>query len=934
MASSQIKSEHASGPAPAFPFAWSSPVVPGTETVITTLRSDPFVSIPEAAQNEQTPEIMRRLFPSTTEADEALGIRLGHFTIQRRIGIGGMGSVFLATDEQLRRSVALKVLSPSLTADPAAVLRFQNEARAAARLDHDNIARIFYYGEDTGLHYIAYEYIPGSNLRDVIRSKDRLAPAEAVNYTMQLAAALNHTAAAGVIHRDIKPSNVLITPQGRAKLVDLGLARKESADASAELTVAGTTLGTFDYISPEQAKDPRSVDVRSDIYSLGCTLYHMLTGEPPYPEGTVLQKLLDHQGKEPPDPARKNRRVPPALSIIVRKMMASDPRRRYSSPAKLLSDLLKVARLLGSGAVPIDGQVWLTATRADQPVWQGNVGWIATAAALLFLVIAMERFPDAFRRIDPRSTSVPTAALPNGAQFMKSTNTSEVGQSPKESIRPSATTTESPGSAHTSASGPASMYSATGPGPLTPRVETGPTTVFEGLPILTRIPSDGDFVTTKPPDKPKVVPTNDPNPASESPAEVVAKPMPKPMSNTPASTGVTAADQRPVISIVGGKSYTSLEAACSEAKDGTIIELRYNGRRGQAESPIRLTNKDNVIIRSGIGFRPMIEFAPVERPADAESRMFTVSGGSLQLVNVDIQLTVPERITADRWAVFALERPRELQLHDVTVTVVNPASQQACVIEQKAAPGQGVGNMGMMKNGSLVEPPRVSIFDCLIRGQCDLILLRDAVSAKFQLKDAVIALQGALLHTNCQAEMKNSEVVSVDLDSVTCLTSDGLVLTEGGDSLNDYTPPVSLTARDNIFWCDANHPLIAMMDAGDMMETQRRFTWAGERNHFDAVAIFWQLGRTGTLPLKQFDYADWKNHWGSAEGSGTVNVPVRWRVKPTVRQWTKLDYSAVELDSSPQSAPTSRVPGATLSKLPPAPSDRPAPIPDDDADNS
>jgi serine/threonine-protein kinase len=112
---------------------------------------------------------------------------------------------------------------------------------------------------------------------------------------MQLAAALSHTAAAGVIHRDIKPSNVLITPQGRAKLVDLGLARKESADASAELTVAGTTLGTFDYISPEQAKDPRSVDVRSDIYSLGCTLYHMLTGEPPYPEGTVLQKLLDQR---------------------------------------------------------------------------------------------------------------------------------------------------------------------------------------------------------------------------------------------------------------------------------------------------------------------------------------------------------------------------------------------------------------------------------------------------------------------------------------------------------------------------------------------------------------------------------------------------------------------------------------------------------------
>ncbi|MBS0203568.1 MAG: protein kinase [Planctomycetes bacterium] len=931
MASSQIKSEHALGSAPAFPFAWSSPAVPGTETVITTLRSDPVIAIPEPAQNEQTPEIMRRLFPSTTDADEAMGIRLGHFTVQRRIGVGGMGSVFLATDEQLRRNVALKVLSPSLTADPAAVLRFQNEARAAARLDHDNIARVFFYGEDTGLHYIAYEYIPGSNLRDVIRSKDRLAPAEAVNYAMQLAAALSHTAAAGVIHRDIKPSNVLITPQGRAKLVDLGLARKESADASAELTVAGTTLGTFDYISPEQAKDPRSVDVRSDIYSLGCTLYHMLTGEPPYPAGTVLQKLLDHQGKEPPDPSRKNRRVPPALSVIVRKMMASDPRRRYSSPVKLLSDLLKVARLLGTGAVPIDGQVWLTATRSEQPAWQGNVGWIATAAALLFLVIAMERFPDAFRRIDPRTASIPTD-VQNRTPVVKPYPPVEVGHQPGELIRSTAKATplESPGSTRPPGSTTATAHSGTGASPLPSRQETAPTKVFEDLPILTRIPGDSDFVTTPTPEKGKLPPTTETSPPGESPVETATKPMP-----TTPGPAVTVPDPRPLISILGGKSYSSLEAACSEAKDGTIIELRYNGRRGQAESPIRLTNKDNVIIRSGIGFRPMIEFAPVERPTDAESRMITVTGGSLQLVNVDIQLTVPERITADRWAVFALERPRELQLHDVTVTVINPASQQACVIEHKAAPGQGVGNMGMMKNGALIEPPRISVFDCLVRGQCDLILLRDAVSAKFQLKDAVVALQGSLLHANCQAEMKNTESVTVDLDSVTCLTSDGLVITEGGDSLNDYTPPITLTARDNIIWCDANHPLIAMMDAGDMMETQRRFTWAGERNHFDSVVLFWQLGRTGTLPMKQYDFTDWKNHWGSAVGPGTVNIPVRWRVKPVNRQWTKLDYSAVELDPSPLAPPTSRVPGATLSKLPPAPTERPAvPADDDSADNS
>ena len=928
MASSQFKSEHASGPGPgaAFPFAWSSPAIAGSETVITSLRPDALIAAPTPAEREPTLELMRRLFPATLDTDEALGIRLGHFTIQRRIGVGGMGSVFLATDEQLRRNVALKVLSPSLTADPSAVLRFQNEARAAARLDHDNIARIFFYGEDAGLHYIAYEYIPGSNLRDVIRLKDRLSPAEAVNYTMQLAAALSHTAAAGVIHRDIKPSNVLITPQGRAKLVDLGLARKESTDTSVELTVAGTTLGTFDYISPEQAKDPRSVDVRSDIYSLGCTLYHMLTGEPPYPDGTVLQKLLDHQGKEPPDPTRKNRRVPPALSAIVRKMMASEPRRRYSSPAKLLSELLIVARSLGTGAVPIDGQVWLTATRADQPAWQGNIGWISTAAALLFLVLAMERFPGLSRRLDPRAVTGPQSTSTTGAPQGGKPTVVEPGRvppGPAAALPAKSTQFEIPKPSSLAGNVASPVHSvATGTTPQTPKSDPG---------SLPKIVDEGTELVSSPiPEKTKLPPPLDPHPGNVALHEPVVSPRPASIAAS-GSTGIPAPgdQQRPAISIVGGKSYASLEAACSEAKDGTIIELRYNGRRGHAETPLRLTNKENVVIRSGIGFRPMIEFAPVEPITDAESRMMTVTGGSLQLVNVDVMLTVPERITADRWAVFSLERPHELQLHDVTVTVVNPAGQPACVIEQKAAPGQGVGNMGLMKNGLPVEPPRVAIFDCLFRGQCDLILLRDAVSARFQLKDAVVALQGSLLHACCQSEMNNTENdrVWLELDSVTCLTSDGLVLTEGVNPLNDHTPPLTVTTHDSIFWCLPNRPLVAMMDAGDLMEMQRRFVWTGDRNHYDSVAVFWQLGgRQGPAPSRQLDFDAWRSYWGAGEGTGSVNMPVKWRLTPPDRNWTKIDYSSVELDSSPSPNPANRIPGATLSKLPPAPTDRSAAV--------
>lgn len=930
MASSQIKSESVAGPGPgAFPFAWNSPPVAGSETVVTTLRSDPYIVTPEPVDKDLPPDLLKRLFPTDLDVDDSWGIRLDHFTIQRRIGVGGMGSVFLATDEQLRRSVALKVLSFTLTSDPAAVLRFQNEARAAARLDHDNIARIFYYGEDAGLHYIAYEYIPGSNLRDVIRSKERLAPAEAVNYTMQLAAALSHTSAMGVVHRDIKPSNVLITPQGRAKLVDLGLARKESADnTSAELTVAGTTLGTFDYISPEQAKDPRSVDVRSDIYSLGCTLYHMLTGEPPYPEGTVLQKLLDHQGKEPPDPAKKNRRVPPALSAIVRKMMASEPRNRYSSPARLLSDLLKVARLLGTGAVPIDGQVWLTATRTNQPPWQGNIGWIATASALLVLVLAMERFPELSRPLNPR----------NSQQSISSNNSRPTN--PGEVIDPSATgaqpipssTAHGNGSKAASTAKSGSSTGSTSASTILPKTDlVSPDSVFE-MPLLSNRPSvDTEFVTAPDKSRRPQVPEMKPGDDLEPPFSATPGSPVDVRPGTPNPTRERPAEIRPVISIVGGKSYASLEAACSEAKDGTVIELRYNGRRGQAEKPIRLTNKENVIIRSGIGYRPVIEFAPTEPPTDAESRMITVRGGSLQLDNVDILLVVPERITTDRWAVFSLEQQRELQIHDVTVTVENPGAQFACVIEQKAAPGPGVGNMGMIKPGMPIDPPRVSINDTLVRGDCDLILLKDAVSARFQLKDAVVALQGSLLHANCQAEMTSAsrDGVSLVLDFTTCLTSDGLVLTEGGNQGMDHTPPITVSAHDNIFWTDPNHPLVAMLD--DLMEMQRRFVWTGDRNHYDSLGTFWQLGgRPGTPPAKQVPFEVWQNTWENGDETNSSNAPIKWRNVPPRRGWTKIDATSVELD--PMATPAGQVVGATLNKLP-RPADAPGPANVEDIDD-
>ncbi|MBD3675482.1 MAG: serine/threonine protein kinase, partial [Planctomycetaceae bacterium] len=375
-------------------------------------------SSPASSSPRKSTEIHNLLFPDLSQISTGElppspnGIKLSHFEIVDRIGTGGMGSVFLALDLHLQRYVALKILSPSQARDPSAIQRFINEARAAARLDYDGIARVHFYGEDQGYQFIAFEYVTGTNIRELIQHHGPLNPSDAINYTLQIAHALKHTSAAGVVHRDIKPSNIIVNPAGRAKLVDLGLARKESSESMDDLTVAGTTLGTFDYISPEQAQDPRNVDVRSDIYSLGCTLFHMLTGEPPYPEGTLAQKLLEHQQAFVPSPSDLNRQVPAQLAAVCQKMMASDPKRRYQSPESLIRDLLSIATEQGLKAVTPEGLVWSEGSQSqEEPFLTKHAGWLAAIAVLCLIVIGIER-------LDQEPNPIPSAGL--GRQITES----------------------------------------------------------------------------------------------------------------------------------------------------------------------------------------------------------------------------------------------------------------------------------------------------------------------------------------------------------------------------------------------------------------------------------------------------------------------------------------------------------------------------------
>lgn len=301
-----------------------------------------------------------------------------------------MGAVFRAWDTDLHRTVAVKVLSAYLGGDAESQRRFQTEARSAARLDHPNIARVHSAGEDEGIRYIVFEFIEGTNIRDLVQATGPLTIGEAVNYTLQIADALAHAWERDVVHRDIKPSNVIVTPDGTAKLVDMGLARLEPLDgADTEETAAGVTLGTFDYIAPEQARDPRDADTRSDIYSLGCTLYYMLAGRPPFADSGVLQKLLLHQHEPPPDVREMRPDVPEALVAILAKMLAKRPEDRFQTPRELSAALMVVAHAAGLTMPPTALPAFRQPTRIATGWWRRQVPWLVPVLLLIVAVLAL-----------------------------------------------------------------------------------------------------------------------------------------------------------------------------------------------------------------------------------------------------------------------------------------------------------------------------------------------------------------------------------------------------------------------------------------------------------------------------------------------------------------------------------------------------------------
>ncbi len=267
---------------------------------------------------------------------------LGQYVLLERLGAGGMGAVFKARHRKLGRLVALKVIRPERLAQPEAARRFLQEMRAAARLDHPNVVRAYDADEAGGAHFLTLEYVEGIDLGRLVREKGPLPVAQAREIIRQAALGLQHAHEQGMVHRDIKPSNLILTAAGQVKLLDLGLARLAQAGdetATSLVTEQGTVMGTPDFMAPEQTLDAHTVDIRADLYSLGCTLYFLLTARVPFPGGSLGQKIAAHLAREPEPIGNFRPDVPAGLVAVVRKLMAKRPEERYHSPAELVAVL-------------------------------------------------------------------------------------------------------------------------------------------------------------------------------------------------------------------------------------------------------------------------------------------------------------------------------------------------------------------------------------------------------------------------------------------------------------------------------------------------------------------------------------------------------------------------------------------------------------------
>lgn len=754
--------------------------------------------ISKRAPTEDTPP---QIHIGPLESRKSLeGETLEHFQLEAYVGGGGMGAVYRAQDTRLNRRVAVKILSRDQS-DSETVRRFRNEAQSAARLDDPHIARVYFVGEDKGWNFIVFEFIEGTNLRELVEERGPLPLEEALDYTLQVCEALAHASQRDVVHRDIKPSNVLVTADGDVKLVDMGLARLHQVESdSDDLTQSGVTLGTFDYISPEQARDPRLADVRSDIYSLGCTLYFMLAGRAPFPDGTALQKLIRHNSDEPPDLRLFRPDLPDEMVAILSRMLAKKPEQRFQSPAEIMQTINRIAQRLhldlgvsSHSRIPIK---WPQSNTEPAPWWQRLMPLAIAALVLVVLALTPERWAgqqEAAPSLPPNAgkvTSVPTVAQSQPSEDV------EVDGSRSDNSTSTVPTID--GDVKSTVSERTSTTPAVATVPESPAIEKSP------IDTMPRIDSPStDMVTT--------------------PAAVLKKRV---------VVGSSTAEGAIVVA-----TFAEACQYASQHPDVEEIELAFDGKKPLPS--LEIASK-RLTIRAAARFKPELVVQPSPDAPSDERRVIrlTMPGGEISWEGVRIRFDVPSGRPESEWVLFQYASESILEFNRCVLSIVNTSPAMIRHSPEVAFFEPGPQATTTTETGIERAAPQLDIRQCVLRGDATVIRLRDDARLRCQILDSFIATNDRVLETGGTISPPGSDdVISLNLERSTIVASNGLLLC--GTQLDRPSRfPIRVDQDSCVLVADSSAPVIEYREPG--FSDAPPFTLSGPNNYYPKSNVFFR----------------------------------------------------------------------------------------------
>ncbi len=769
------------------------------------------------------------------EVKRLVGKSFRYYTLDRLIGYGGMGVVFRATDVRLNRTVAIKILTYRDGRNEEIIRRFQQEAQSAAQLAHENIAQVYDVGEADGWNFIAFEFVDGPNIRDMVIADGPLTVGAAIGFVIQTAEALAHASSRDIVHRDVKPSNLIVTPDFQVKLVDMGLARLRDVESDElDLTESGMTLGTFDYISPEQARDPRDADIRSDLYSLGCSFFFMLTGRPPFPPGTAAQKLLQHANEPPPDPRQFRHDVPDSLADVLFRLLEKSPASRFQTPSELITALRHVAeeerielpRMSIAKPTPLPDATPSLLTR--------QLPWLVPIGILLASVFAVGGFP--------WSTDASVTPWEDSSVAFQSLADQPI-----------------PSDAHDRTPLPAPAPSSSSP----PRSQR---------PIVTTVDSIGGVGRNNIAHVP--IGRDLPSKINEVRRVIVADP------------GSLAPRHDTLVS-------RTLDEALTYSDLPNLREIEIRTPVVQITQPLRLEGKRLSVV-AGEDFSPVVRVRidaidQADRPrngaldilpseSDSVSQgepLFDIRGGEFRLKGIVLQIESDDRTLFGLDSVCRISNAARMEMDDCWIrSEVIAENDQPLALFDVGAPVHADDGM---------EQPTIVLRDCIVHGEVHLVRARFATPFDVEWSNGFFASSAQLMRIGgAMAPMAVDQSVFVQLDHVTAAIERGLVLFEASVEAPELIR-IDVESTNCIYVGSRSHPLIEQIAYNVPVDQfEDYFTFRGRRNFYEEINLFWRQtvrDQANAEPqTRTVNFAHWREYWRNETSSRWNDVQWQSRI--------------------------------------------------------